>query len=408
MKVLHLWKGAQAKTGAGGGVAMYRLHMQLRQQGVDSKLLCEKESLKSADIFNIGADRKLDRLIKPVFTRLGLNDLYKISSFKLKRNRHVKEADILNIHGTHHGFINYLALPGLTNETPSVFTLHDSWLLTGHCAVSYDCEKWKTGCGNCPYPGSPPAIKMDNTKLEWHLKKNVYKKSNITFVAPCTELYDKACESMLNSKKIVKIPHGLDTAIYKPLEKNQCQNFLGLPTGKFIIMFSAVNMNNFHKGSDLLLDALKSLPESMKNNTLLITVGEGGEELASQTGIKCISFGFIGNERIKALIYSSADIFVSPTRGEAFGLTVLESIACGTPVVAFSVGGIKDLVRVGSTGYPVEPEQSQDLKNKILESYEYKALWEKISLNCPVVVNKEYKIELQAQRYNDLYKEINA
>lgn len=409
-KVLHLWKSDAASAGGGGAAAMYRLHVALTKQGVDSKILCEQKRTSCLHTLQMRPRTRIERQTEKTIARLtrpcGLNDIHIISSARITKHPAYREADIITIHGTHDGFINYLALPTLTNEKPSVFVLHDMWAFTGHCAVSYGCDRWKIGCGNCPYLEAPPAVKRDNTRLEWKLKNWVYGRSTLTIVSPSTSLTEQAKQSMLSRFPIHHIPHGIDTDVFRPLDREQCRVVLGIPNGKKVLMVAATNLKQFNKGGDLLLRALESLPHSLKSRLLLLTLGNGAVAISKTENVEALNLGYLENDNLKALAYSAADLFVSPTRGEAFGLVILEGLACGTPAVAFKVGGVTDLVRPNQTGVLAEPENVRELRDGIIglleDEYQLKYMRER----CRKLVLQEYRLGMQAQRYKDLYAKL--
>lgn len=405
MRVLHIHISDDIHS-AGGIAVAYRLHLALKKAGVGSKILCGRKTTNSPDTVEIPRSRKLESQLRKVTSRLGLNDIHAISSFGIGKNEVYLSADILHIQGIHSNFFSYLALPWLTRTKPAVFTLHDLWALTGHCAISYDCDRWEIGCGKCPYPDAIPSIRRDNTRLEWKLKDWVYSRSNLTIVTPSSRLTEQARQSMLNRFPIHHIPHGIDAETYQPIDPDQCHSLLGVTPGKKVLMFAAPNMNHFWKGGDLLLKALQSLPESLKAATVLLLLGNGGEAIAETAGIQTLHLGYVSNDRLKAVAYSAADLFVSPTRAEAFGLVLLESIACGTPVVSFRVGGVPDLVRPGITGYLAEPENAKDLCDGIIQLLEDESLRNYMSQQCRVIALREYPLELQVQRHIDLYRQI--
>jgi glycosyltransferase involved in cell wall biosynthesis len=391
--------------GGGGSIAMYRLHLGLKKAGFDSKILCGIKTLDSSDSVAGPRLSRLERNLGKVTSGLGLNDIHRISSFKIPKSKSYLEADIINFHGFRKYF-NYLALPALTKNKPGVFTLQDIWPFTGHCAISYDCDRWKIGCGKCPYPDVIPSIRRDNTRLEWKLKDWVYSRSNLVIVTLCSQVTEQAKQSMLNRFPIYQIPSGIDTKVYEPLDPEQCRSLLGIPPGKKVLMFAALNLSHYWKGGDLLLKALQGLPESLKAETVLLLLGDKGEAIVQTVGIQAINLGYIINDRVKAIAYSAADLFISPTRAEAFGLVIQESIACGTPVVACGVGGVLDLVRPGITGYLAVPENAHDLRNGIVQLLEDGPLRSHMGQQCRAVVLKEYDLELQVQRYIDLYRQI--
>ncbi len=406
MKVLHLWKSDSPSYGGGGAGSMHRLHSNLRQVGIDSKILCEIKTTMSPHVIKARFRSRLESHIKSVTKRVGLNDIHRISSFKIKQHKAYLEADVLNFHGTHSEFISYLALPSLTESKPAVFTLRDMWCLTGHCAISYDCDRWKIGCGHCPYPDAYPAISRDATRIEWRLKNWVYKRSKLTIVALSHWLTERAKASMLNRFPIYHIPNGVDTTVYQPLDPDQCRYTLGIPPGKKVLMFTATSLKLFGKGGDLLLKALRSLPESLKAEIVLLLFGKEGEKIAEASGIQTVDLGYISSHRLKAVAYSAADLFVFPTRAESFGMVLLESMACGTPPVSFSVGPVPELVRPGITGYLAEIENAKDLGNGIVQLLEDEPLRNSMGQKCREVALKEYSSELETQRYIDLYRQI--
>lgn len=406
MKVLHIWLSDSATVGAGGAVAMSRLHNGLRDAGIDSRILCEHKVSNSDYITTMNRPNKWELRLRKLTEKIGLNDIHRLSTFQLNRHPWYQSADLVTLHGTHHGFMNYLALPKLTNYKSTVFVLHDMWALTGHCAYSFNCDRWKNGCGQCPQLDSPPAVKRDSTRLEWRLKNWVYRRSRMSIISPSSSLAAQARESMLSRFPISHIPHGINTKIYQPLDKITCRADLGIPDDKKVIMFAAVNTKEKRKGGDLLLQALAQLPERIKKDVVILTLGKAGQELADIAQLPAINMGFIESDRQKSTIYSSADIFVTPTRGEAFGLTILESIACGTPVVAFGVGGVLDLVKPGVTGYRAEPENASDLSYGITQLLENDELRSEFVRQGVEMVQKEFTLELQITRYIKHYKQI--
>jgi glycosyltransferase involved in cell wall biosynthesis len=410
MKVLLVNDGARG----GSIVAMMRLHQGLKKVGVESKILNRVNRFQSPDVVSIPRSRKLawaEYQLARVTWRLGLNDIHCLNTFSLKQVPAYLDADVLDFHTIHGGFFNYLALPSLTREKPGVLTLHDMWFFTGHCSYSYDCERWKTGCGKCPHLDAYPAVRRDRTRLDWKLKHWAYGKSKLAVVSPGKWLTQQAKQSMLNELPIHHIPHGIDTEVYRPLDRDQCRSVLGIPRGKRVLMFMSMTMDPtdahyFRKGCDLLLAALKALPESIKTNTVLLLVGEGGDAFGAAVNIETISLDYVASDRLKAIAYSASDLFIFPTRADIFGLVLLESMACGTPMVSFDVGGVSELVRPGVTGYLAAPENVHDFRGGILELLEKDRMLDQMRQRCREIAVKEYPVELQVQSYIKLYREL--
>jgi glycosyltransferase involved in cell wall biosynthesis len=337
---------------------------------------------------------------------LGLNDIHCLSTFNIANTAIYREADVLHFHCIHGGFFNYLALPRLTAGKPAVFTLHDIWPFTGHCAYSYDCDRWKTGCGHCPYPKNYPPIRRDGTALEWKLKNWVYDHSRLVIVSPSANLAEQAKQSMLRRFSIHRIPHGIDTELFRPLDRDACRHVLGIPKSKRVLMFGAMALDAKNKGGDLLIRAIQLLPKPLKDETVLLVFGEGGDSLQQHVGIEMVNLGYVQQDQFKVIAYSAADIFVQPSRAESFSLVVQESMACGTPVVAFPVGGVVDLVRPEITGYLAKIEDAEDLSNCIVKLLADESLRLKLGQHCRRIVVDEYSLELQVQRHIEIYRQL--
>jgi glycosyltransferase involved in cell wall biosynthesis len=407
-KILHLWVGDSPQKGGGGAGAMYRLHSNLRGKGLDSRILCEGKSTTDPYVFTKPPINRAERLLKACAGRMGLNDIHRISSWQVGAHEQFRQADVVNFQGIHGGFISYLALPRLTAQKPAVFTLRDLWCLTGHCTVSFDCERWKTGCGQCPYLWSHPPVQRDATAWEWKLKDWAYGRSRLTMVAVSRWLAEQARQSMLGRFEIHCIPDGVDIDWYRPIEKELARAALGIPKKARVLMFSAVDLHAFGKGADLLIKAAASFPAALKKDILLLTMGKNGQSLADQTGIAAVDLGYVANDRFKALAFSAADLFVFPSRGEALGQVVLESLACGTPVVAQNLGPLPEMVRPGVTGLLAERENPADLARQIVHLLEDDRLRERCGKNGRQMVVEEFSTELETHRYIELYARMLA
>lgn len=406
MQVLHVHDVDYPATG-GGAIVMHRLHVGLRKAGVESKILCRRKKLcgsESTLIPSVG--RFLGRLESPlrrVALRLGLNDVHCLNTFKITELPVYAESDLLHLHCIHGNFFNYLALPRLTASKTAVFTLHDTWPYTGHCSFNYDCERWKTGCGRCPYPGNYPPIRRDSSALEWKLKKWAYDRAKIVIVTLSTFQTERIRHSILSRFPVHQIPNGVDLDVYRPRDREECRSLLGIAKGKRVLMFAATALNMRNKGGDLLLRALQLLPEKLRRELILLMLGEGGDALAEQAGIETLNLGYIFHDRLKVMAYSAADLFVQPSRAESLPLVVQESMACGTPIAAFPVGGTVDLVRPGMTGYLAKVEDSHDLARGIEQLLAEDAARESMSRRCREVAVAEYSLDVQVQRHVDLY-----
>jgi glycosyltransferase involved in cell wall biosynthesis len=405
MKVLHI---NQSDIDGGAAIAAYRLHQGLLDHQVQSKLLVDKRQSGSDLVSTISRKRYVEGLSGRLGYHLGLNYVNLTSSFKIPSHRFYVESDILNFHNLHGDYFNYLSIPTLTRHKPAVLTLHDMWSFTGHCAYSFECDRWKIGCGKCPNLNSCPSTGRDNTRTEWKLKRWSYSRSNLTIVSPSKWLAELASVSILGDFPIHHIPNGIDTDTYRPLDPTVCREALGISEKKRVILFVAQSLQDARKGSDLLISALQKLPDSIKSETLLLTMGEGSATLSSLLEMPIMSLGYIGGDSLKAIVYAAADVSICPTRADNLPLVLQESMACGTPMVSFNVGGVPELVKPGLTGFLAKTEDSADFSEKIVQILTDNAMRERMANICRDTALKEYSIQLQTERYASLYQKVLA
>lgn len=403
MNILHI---NQSDISGGAAIAAYRLHQGLLNENVGSRLLVGKAHLSNPLVNEIPSRKIIEQNLLRLTYRLGLNYINLLGAFNIPSHPFFQEADIINFHNLHSGAFNYLALPLLANKKPSVFTLHDMWGFTGHCAYSYDCDRWKHGCGKCPYLNSYPGIQKDNTQWEWKMKNWVYGQARLTIITPSHWLTEQAGQSMLNRFEIHHVPNGVDLTTYSPIDPQRCRFLLGIPSKKNVLMFSADNLKDDRKGGSLLLKALSKLPRELKNEIVLLVLGRGGEIISKTVEINTLNLGYVESDRLKAIAYSASDLFIFPTRADNLPLVLQESMACGTPMISFKIGGVPDLVRHGVTGYLAEPEDVNDLMNGIIQLLESHDLRESMSRNCRTIAVNEYSLKLQTKRYLKIYQKV--
>ena len=403
MRVLQI---NQSDILGGAAIAGYRLHQGLIKEGVDSRLLVDTVNSDSDQVSQIHRKRFTEDITSRFASILGLNYINLGSTFKIPDHPDFQSAKVINFHNLHGNYFNYLALSKLTNLKPSVLTLHDMWSFTGHCSYSFDCERWEKGCGSCPDLTTYPPTSRDSTRIEWQLKKWSYSKSNLVIVAPSLWLERQARRSILNRYPIHHIPHGIDTHSYKPVDAEHSRRLLEIPPHKKVLMFGAQSLNEFRKGGDLLMKALQTLPASIQRDIVLITIGNGGQSLSKAINMPVINLGYLSGDHLKSVVYSAADIFLFPTRADNLPLTLMESLSCGTPIVSFDIGGVPDLVRPGQTGCLAKPEDVEDFTSKIIRLLENNNLRKAMSQNCRSLATAEYSLELQANRYINLYRQL--
>lgn len=406
LSVLHLscWDNE-----GGSGRSAYRLHCALKRLGLRSRMLVGRKRSQDPDVKVIGGRLlgRLDRLGGQMIDQLDLQYLFYPSSFLLRRTRWVREADVIQVFNTHGGYFSHLALIPLSRYRPVVWRLSDMWAMTGHCAYSYECERWETGCGVCPHLDEYPRLRMDTSAFLWRVKDWVYERSRLTLVAPSTWMAALVKRSPLLSRFSVHvIPNGLNTDTFHPLPKSRAKEQLGLDPRDRVILFSAASVLDERKGGAILQEAIRRAAGDGLQNVTLLVMGRNAGAWQADGPFRTKNLGHIGDERTLATAYSAADVFVLPTLAENLPNGILESMACGTPVVSFDVGGVADAVRHMETGYLVAYRDAADLVKGLTMLLESPNLRARMSQRCREIVEREYTLDLQAHRFLSLYREL--
>ncbi len=256
--------------------------------------------------------------------------------------------DVLHCHNLHGRYFDLRVLPWLSRQIPVILTLHDSWLLTGHCSHSFDCQRWKTGCGDCPDLTIYPAIQRDGTSYNWRRKRNIYADSKVFVTTPSYWLMRKVEQSMLapGILEAKVIPNGVDLSLFHPADSQWARKTLGISKDARVLLFMAKGKRqniweDYHTMRDAVARASERLPGQKLQ--LLVLGRDGAPEQISGAAVHFVPY----QKRPKsvALYYDAADIYVHAARADTFPNTVLEALACGTPVVATAVGGVPEQVK---------------------------------------------------------------
>lgn len=256
--------------------------------------------------------------------------------------------DILHCHNLHGHYFDLRSLPWLSQKVPTIVTLHDAWLFGGHCAHSFRCQQWKTGCGNCPDLGVYEAIAHDATNFNWNRKRQIFLQSKLYLSAPSRWLLDRAQESILAPAicDARVIPNGIDCSVFLPADKGRIRQELGFPVEVRIALFAALGVRgNVWKDYEMMRKAITRAGEKLKGQQILF-LALGEEAPDEQIGNVTVRFVPYKKERAAvAPYYQAADVYLHAARADTFPNTIIEALACGTPVIATAVGGIPEQVR---------------------------------------------------------------
>jgi glycosyltransferase involved in cell wall biosynthesis len=407
LKVVHI---STTDNQGGSGRSAYRIHKGLRELGLQSRMIVGTRVTDDTDVdvISSGLTRKLDQYADRFTGRLSWQYLFYPSSFSLLRHPWIREANIIQFYNTHGGYFSHTVMPLLSRGRKLVWRLSDMWPMTGHCSYSMDCARWQTGCGECPILSDRPELYRDTTARLWSIKNRVYAKSDLTIVAPSRWMENLARESpLLNRFEIRYIPNGLDIKVFRPLSKSECRRQLGIAEDRPVLLFSAFSMGDKRKGALLVQKALEIIRKSGSiGNLIVILAGAGSESMSSEIPFDVVSLDEIQSDQDLARAYSAADVFVLPTLAENLPNGILESMACGTPVVTFDVGGCVDAVRHLKTGYLAKYSDAVDLADGIRFLVSETDLRIKMGIECRRMIEAEFNSELQAHRFLSLYTQV--
>jgi hypothetical protein len=315
--------------------------------------------------------------------------------------RQIPETEIINLHWVAE-FLDLGAFFGwLPGGIPLIWTLHDMGSFTGGCSQAMGCGKFTEQCGACPQLGSPD--EGDLTRDVWHRKQKYYsaldtKKFHI--VTPSRWLGEEVKRSPLLSRfPRSVIPYGLDLEVFKPRDRRFSREVLGIPQDAKVILFVSNGLHTHLKGFKHLVGALEDMDSS--SGIFLLCLGFGSSPALERFPHMHITS--MTDDRPLSMVYSAADVFVLPSLADNLPNTMLEALACGTPVVAFATGGIPDGVRPGVTGLLAKSGDSAELRAAILEILGNDPKRAEMSANCRRIALAEYDLSVQASRYMEVY-----
>jgi glycosyltransferase involved in cell wall biosynthesis len=332
--------------------------------------------------------------------------------------------DIVHCHNLHGGYFDLRELPRLSHQVPVILNLRDAWLLSGHCAYSFACTRWETGCGDCPDLTIFPAVRRDSTAYNWKRKKDIFTKSRLYVATPSQWLMERIKKSIL-APAIIEgrvIPNGVDLSVFRSGDKQRARAELGISREAKMLLFAANGIRqNIWKDYKTFRAAVAAVAESSLEDLVFIALGEDAPlEKIGKAEIRFVPFQ--KNPKDVARYYQAADIYIHAAKVESFGNTVLEAHACGIPVVATAVGGIPEQTKslqlpAASTDYPshsmeeatgiLAPEGDiEALASAIKMLLRDEPLRKRLGENAVEDVRRRFDLKLQAEAFISWYTEI--
>ena len=396
----------------GAARAAYRLHQALLNSGVDSQMLVDS---KLSDDYSVaGPQSNFEKgmsLVRRVLDGLAVNfykersqtgyssNLMLFSGLAERINK--TNPDIVHLHWVNKAMLSISDIAEI--KAPIVWSLHDMWAFTGGCHYDEECGAYEQSCGACKVLGS---VKSND------LSRKIFKKKlttyaahkNLTVVGLSQWLATCASKSPLfKNNKVVCLPNPIDTSVYSPLDKHIAREILRLPINKKLILFGAMSaISDPRKGYKELCAAL----EQLKGQEVeLVVFGGSKPEMQHDFELKAHYLGQLCDDVTLRALYSAADVMVVPSLQENLSNAVMESLACGTPVVSFDIGGNGDMVEHQQNGYLAKPYDTADLAAGIewvLNAKNY----EELSTNARKKVLSEFDSDVVAKQYIQLYESV--
>lgn len=300
-----------------------------------------------------------------------------------------KQPDVLHLHNLHASALQHEDLALIPPSINLAWTMHDCW---PWAPWAY---RWKDEAGADEIQGADrrPAHEGLAARRQFFAKRK-----GTILVSPSNWLAREAQRNETQDVHVTVIPNGVSCEVFNPVPKLQARAAIGLNPTKVWLGLSAASFDR-RKGADILMAAL----EILRRNNIGVVLWGNCKGMNVPESVELFTAGYVKDEKHQALLYSACDLFVCPSRIDNLPNTILESMACETPVVASNIGGIPDMVRPGHTGWlftPNTPHACADALNQALHDREK---WAAYGERCRKIVEGEYSIALQASRYTSLY-----
>lgn len=417
LRICHI---SASESAGGAGRAANRIHQEFVKSKFESQMLVMLRSSDNPTVQTparsagyiakklvISYADNLPLLLYKNRTRANFSPAI-AQAYPLDRMDCVRNADLIILYWICAGFLNVKTVQKLGElGKPIIWRLSDMWPFTGGCHYSGDCEKYKERCGACPQLGS--GKENDLSRRLW--KKKMHKWKSIQFSVVCPSQWMSQCareSSLFKNKRIEVVPTGVDMNVFKPFDRQTARSLMGLPQGRKLALFGSLDsMSDTRKGGRLLQDTLITYSKSKDNPLIDLVIFGSSRSPAALDGIfNTHTLGILHDEVSLALLYNACDVFVAPSREENLANTVLESLACGTPCVAFEIGGMPDMIEHKGNGYLARPFDVEDLARGISWILEDRTRYDDL---CKRTVNKiehEFNQKDAPGKYISLYEKI--
>lgn len=383
------------RIGGASGVAL-KIKERLDEQHIQNSFFCGLKNSETSNVFQI-PKRKMDR-IKSILLS---DDMSFFKTDFILETKEFRDADIIHCHNLHGWYFNLTTLKKMSEKKPIIWTFHDMWPVTSHCAHALE-GGIRNGFYECPNLNIYPPLLWHNEEKLIDIKRDVYKNSSFDIVTPSLWLKEKLRGTVVENKPIHLIYNGVDTNIYTPKDKIKSRTKLNLPLNKKIILFVSNNgiKTDFKGGQHFL-----KISEQFSGDESIIFLCLGGDKNRKIGNINYVKK--TTDEEVLSSYFSASDILLYPSMADNFPLVILEAMSCGLPIVAFDTGGIKEAVIDKINGYIAKHNDTNDLIlgiNYVLGLNENHLA--KISADSRERIIKHFNADKMISEYFELYESV--
>lgn len=350
----------------------------------------------------------IERGLNVLSNRAGLQYLYfPFSTSAIMRHAQAYQPDVISLHNIHGGYFDATLLPRLSAIAPVVWTLHDMWAITGNAAHTFGDNSWKSGRAGKGEHRRSPAMGLPTGNYLIKRKQKLYAGSDLHIVSPSRWLYNMTAESPLTkSKPLYHIPNPIDTNYFRPKDKTVSRQMLGLPADAPVITFVSERLfaSEFKGGAEL-LHILHLLDAQLDRKVYLLMIGR--DQLPGTfKHLECVYTGYVKDTEKMMQCYSASDIFFYPTKADNLPNVLIEAGSCETACITFDVGGCKEIVQNGVTGYVIPPGDQQQFAQQTLRLLQHPDACRQFGKAARAYIEQYFGMKVVAAQYYHLFQSV--
>ncbi len=396
MKVMQI--NCVYKTGSTGKI-VYDIHTELKKNGVESVVCYGRgKKINEPKVYKTSSEivAKFNN-VKSRFTGMPYGGCF-FATNRLLRVIKQEKPDVVHLHCINGFFVNIYRLVSFLKRQniATVVTHHAEFLYTANCGYAYECENWKTGCGNCPSAQEAINSYVDRTAKNFKNMEKAFKSFPNLISAGVSPWVSKRAglSPIFEDKKNIAVLNGIDCNIFRPCgDAKQLKAEFGLPLDKKVIIHVTSSFESKAKGGN----NLRLFAQKIGDDAVILVVGN--RETPSNLPKNIIAVGRVENQQKLAECYSMADVSVIVSKKETFSMPVAESLCCGTPVIGFKAGG-PETISISKYSEFVEYGDIDALYNAVLRFLSLEKDAEVISREATAKYDKKEMVNNYIQLYN--------